>query len=737
MPRPVGWLAFALWLAAAGLLGGHARRAAWGPAEALLGYAGWLLLPVFVVPGEVRRLFGPVFLYEVIRLGRRPLTFALRGLYVVLLMGLLVWMYLLWLDSVNGYQRRQRGYTAGTVAVLVGCVAVAGLAVWLFRGWWRRGAVLVVGGVAAVAAVADTAGGPPVPPAKLAGFATYFFTVFVFIQFGVVALLTPAYVAGSVADEKERKTLEFLLATDLAPREILFGKLVARVVSLLMFVLAGLPVVAFLQLFGGIDPELLLTVTAAAAVQVLGFSAVSMYVSTTVRKPRDAIALSYLLLAGYLFLSFTLALYLATLVARFGPAAGPWTEQVFGYAVDMYPVVEAAAGAAAVFAQGNPVFQVVMLLNPFLGTGGLTPPNMAAALGRFALFWAVVGGLAMAYSVWRLRPIALGHGKAPTQKAIDKQARRRPAVGSDPMLWKEVFLEGGFKGGCVGWLTAALIVGLVFMWPPILVYEAFFGNTYRPTDPWAELAGELNGWCRAVTAVVGTLLLLATAVRGAGVVSGERDKDTWISLMATPLGAWEMLRGKWLGCVLGVRRGVAVLVLAWAIALAGRGVEPAMVLALAAALVVYVGTFAWVGIFCSLTSRTTLRATVKAAAAAALLVGGFWVGFGLCCLAPLALVAGGGGRDYQGLAQLILGCTPAVVLGWVPVQTFDRHGLDPFGRDDGPGVLAPIIGLLVWAGFGLLLGRTCLTAFARVTNRGRDDVPTGARPADPLPRPPR
>ena len=406
---------------------------------------------------------------------------------------------------------------------------------------------------------------------------------------------------------------------------------------------------------------------------------------------------------------------------------------MFGYAIDMHPLLDAATAVSYVLAQGNPAWQVAELLNPIRGTGGLTPVSMVAALGRFALFWAVVGGLLLAYSIWRLRPIALGHNKSPTQKVIDRQARRRPAVGIDPMLWKEVFLEGGFKGGCVGWLTAALVVGFVFMWPPIIVHEVFFSTSYRGSvDHWDALAQGMNLWCRLTTAGLGTLLLLATAVRAAGVVSGERDRDTWISLMSTPLGAWEMLRGKWLGCVLGVRRGVALLVLVWAMSLACRAVEPVMVAAALVALAVYVGAFAWVGIFCSLTARTTLIATVRAVAAGVFLVGGYWIAFGLCCVAPLAML-GGRGREIEAPASLLLGCTPPAVLGWLPMQRFERDDMLYFRHDDGLGPLAPVLGMMLWLGFGLLLGRTCLAAFTRITNRGRDDVPSGRRPADPNP----
>ena len=133
-----------------------------------------------------------------------------------------------------------------------------------------------------------------IQPLSMARFAYQFFLVFVMFQYGVAAFLTPAYVAGTIADEKERKTLEFLLATDLQPREIIFGKVAARVTNLIMYVLAGLPIIAFLQLFGGIEPDLVLATSAATIITILGFAGISIYFSTIMRKPRDAIVMSYM-----------------------------------------------------------------------------------------------------------------------------------------------------------------------------------------------------------------------------------------------------------------------------------------------------------------------------------------------------------------------------------------------------------------------------------------------------------
>ena len=51
---------------------------------------------------------------------------------------------------------------------------------------------------------------------------------FLLVQAAVVLSLTPLFVAGSIVEETERRTLEFLLATDLSPREIVLGKLWPR-----------------------------------------------------------------------------------------------------------------------------------------------------------------------------------------------------------------------------------------------------------------------------------------------------------------------------------------------------------------------------------------------------------------------------------------------------------------------------------------------------------------------------
>ena len=86
-------------------------------------------------------------------------------------------------------------------------------------------------------------------------FAEAAFRQFARAQGAALLCLIPALVAGVIADEHQRKTLHYLLASRLSSAEIVLGKLGARMVHVATFVALGLPVVCLLALYGGLNPE--------------------------------------------------------------------------------------------------------------------------------------------------------------------------------------------------------------------------------------------------------------------------------------------------------------------------------------------------------------------------------------------------------------------------------------------------------------------------------------------------
>ncbi len=95
--------------------------------------------------------------------------------------------------------------------------------------------------------------------------------------------------------------------------------------------------------------------------------------------------------------------------------------------------------------------------------------------------------------------------------------------------------------------------------------------------------------CSAVWVGGYVVELYGAAVEG---VKRERERGTWLGLIATPLSGWEILRAKMLGPVLSRRRGALTLIALWTVGLMAGAVHPLGFLAAVTGLAV----FAW---FCS------------------------------------------------------------------------------------------------------------------------------------------
>ena len=130
---------------------------------------------------------------------------------------------------------------------------------------------------------------------QMAGFGVSMFTSFAILQLVVVILLTPALVAGTIADERQRKTLHYLLTSQLSGGEIVLGKLAARLIHVVVLVALGLPAVCLLGLFGGIDYKLLFMCYGGTLTTIFFLAGMSILVSVGSRRPREAISLVYVL----------------------------------------------------------------------------------------------------------------------------------------------------------------------------------------------------------------------------------------------------------------------------------------------------------------------------------------------------------------------------------------------------------------------------------------------------------
>lgn len=72
-------------------------------------------------------------------------------------------------------------------------------------------------------------------------------------EMAMIAFIIPAITAGSIAGEREKQTLEILLTTRLTPWQIVTGKLISSISTLLLYIVSSLPILCIVFSIGGVS----------------------------------------------------------------------------------------------------------------------------------------------------------------------------------------------------------------------------------------------------------------------------------------------------------------------------------------------------------------------------------------------------------------------------------------------------------------------------------------------------
>lgn len=523
----------------------------------------------------IRTLFGPVLFYDLLRMSRKGRYFTMRSFYIAVLLLVLFPVY----EEFRQHLEHMRMIYFADARTFKNIVA-----------------------------------------AEAAKLGEWFFSAFMIVQFAIVYLLTPAYTAGAVSEEKERKTLEFLLATDLSNREIILSKLMSRLASMLLIVLTGLPVLSLVQLMGGVDPNMVVAGFAATGLTLLSVSSLSLLCSVCVRRVRDAIILTYFLIAGYL--GFSSLCYVPP----------PGTMPLW------------ATGANA----GN-IYSVVRRLRVALLTNEDLSTVLTDLLYDYAIFHLIIAAFCLLLAVLLVRERALRQMSGP-------QARPRQAVGWRPpirrlpMVWKELFMEPGLQLSWVGWLVLTPIILATLIHPATLLLQTLIMLLTGSPLPFSI---DVH-WIRLSATIVSCVLLLGVALRAAGAITSERERETLDGLLTTPMQSHDILFAKWLGSLVSVRWGWLWVGVIWFAALLSGALYPPAFLLLFITWLVQAGTLAGIGLWFSTTAQTTQRATLTTLTVVLILFtlpGLMWL---LCT--PMGL------REIELLASIF---SPPVALYWL------------------------------------------------------------------------
>lgn len=588
-----------------------------------------VLLTLFAVAhrrGAIH-FFGPLPFYDLVRLARRGRYVSLRCLYSCILLGTLCAVYMSWFGNPG----------MGIMTSIVGGTIDA--------------RVLPV-------------------------FAESCFTVFMTVQFAVVYLLMPAYTAAAISEEKERKTLEFVLSTDLLDREIVIGKLTARLANMALLLLTGLPILSLIGFLGGVDPLLVLAGFAATGLTMLLVGSLSILTSVYATRSLDAIFFAYFWLAFWL------------IVSAFIPGVR----------------------------DGN-LLVVLVDLSKTRIVGGNIANVLGVMLQDYAFWNGLESLLLVVWAIWRVRKLGLrvrrGVRKRSRAERIDDlmadrwkmpRRKRRPYMGDRALLWKELYTESKFTLLVRIHPFLATLIALSLL----LVACLYVIITVSQSTGHHSLAAEANLWVRGVGTPLACAMLLGVAVAAAGTVTLEHERQTLESLLTTPYDDSEFLAAKWLGSIFGPRAGWWLLGAMWIFALSVQGLHPAGLLLSLLAWFAYAAFLASLGIWFSTRCPTTMQAILRTLSTI----------FLICVMGCLLRMWGGPllyawlpGEIAQGLVRLQwYGLTPPMPLLVMP---FSHDSVNEVGHlSSWENILAAMVGLACYVLAAWILWRSALSRFA-------------------------
>ena len=514
----------------------------------------------------------------------------------------------------------------------------------------------------------------------LARLGAAYFMVLSWLQLLAVVALGPAMVAGTIATERERRTIEYLFASSLSNAEIVLGKLAARILHIVYLVLAGVPIMALMMLLGGIAPEGVLVLTVITLCTVLTVATLSIAISVWSARAREAVTRTYLLLFALLVLPPVFEA-----IIRFSSAPGvfAWTNRQFLAA--------------------NPFFILTAIIEGASSTASGAAFQM---LWEFVRNQLILSFLLAALAIWGVRRTHLRESTKAAKRRWRLSHWLRPAVGNRPMLWKEVFAEpAAAKLGWVGRIAAALIV-IGVMIPTVYVFWYSIGPNARGRSHEEYLW--YTAWMGTIIACGGLLLV---AARAAGSITSERERDCWMSLISTPLEPSEIVWAKIAGSVWSLRGVVVLLLFMWGLAVL---LSPQFLIVVPFLL----GTFlllafyvSALGVNFSLRCRNSLRA-MATTLITALFVGGLY--FFTCCL-PILIAAQP--ANGEGFMLTLAPCVPFLLAMPVIVYTAGKE-LFNSTHSEGPAMMfAYIFGMVGYAITAIALASSSIGNFERLAGR--------------------
>jgi hypothetical protein len=304
----------------------------------------------------------------------------------------------------------------------------------------------------------------------------------------------------------------------------------------------------------------------------------------------------------------------------------------------------------SVIAPSTPFALWVDLTRGLIRAPGALEGRVLGMVGLQVLYGALMAALAAVTlrPSFRARSGVQGHRAVARSRRIRRPQHRIPC-GDDPMLWKELFAARVPAAYRPLGLTIALVLGALLIWGTtdfaMPAFRELWSAGYGVAPP-RSARGAFHDYLRIVCTGTYLIFALGVASDAAAGLTTEREKETWISLIATPLTGTEIVRAKLLGAIWGIRHVGLILAMLGFVGVLAGSVHPLGIILVFFELAAFIWFAAALGTWISLRSKDTMRAV-------ALTMG--W------------LLLANGGSLLLALAQLpsraltTVGCTPLMI----------------------------------------------------------------------------
>jgi len=355
----------------------------------------------------------------------------------------------------------------------------------------------------------------------------------VWFQFIAAQLIAIVMLSSSVSDEIHTGTLSVLMTTPISSFQIVTGKLLSKLLQLMLLLAISLPLLAIIRVFGGVPWDYVVSSVCITLTATLVAGALSLLLSMTYRH-------------AYTVILVTVMVYMV----------------FFGALPGLFNML----AVKGMFIFDRQMTQSLLALtNPFVAFAASNAKFIQSGIPSFfswplhCLLMLAVTAVLIVVAVWRVRKASLVSTFSSTTKLwpagvlermltriFYKAGSQSPdssiiPVTGPPIIWKE--MRKGFIGRSKGEAVIFLLLIGAFLIAAVLLLLSNPMNSFLPQY--------FMYACYLVA-------LVRMAVFSAGSITAEKEARTWPVLLATPLEDKDIVRGK---AIAAFRRNVPLLLM--------------------------------------------------------------------------------------------------------------------------------------------------------------------------------